>query len=50
MNTERCELRLFSKSDKQHIKKLYMSEQVRKYLGQLERFGEEQSVFQLSRP
>ncbi|WP_273833949.1 GNAT family N-acetyltransferase [Guptibacillus sedimenti] len=33
MNTVRCELRLFLETDKQHVKRLYKSEQVRKYLG-----------------
>lgn len=33
MNTERCQLRLFSETDKQHVKRLYKSEQVRKFLG-----------------
>ncbi len=33
MNTERCELRVFSETDKQHVKMLYKSEEVRKYLG-----------------
>ena len=33
MNTERCELRLFSETDESHVKRLYKSEEVRKYLG-----------------
>ncbi|WP_166000614.1 GNAT family N-acetyltransferase [Bacillus sp. Cs-700] len=33
MNTERCELRALSEADKQHVKRLYNSEEVRKYLG-----------------
>jgi [ribosomal protein S5]-alanine N-acetyltransferase len=33
MNTDRCKLRIFSETDELHVKRLYKSEEVRKYLG-----------------